>query len=233
MVPRILVCLAATLSCTISRAEERKLDSLKNSELVELLASKNPPPRMEEAHRATIVHYPKGYDHEKQRVVLAAANELRKRGVKAFPELLRAIDDQRYCCLKMGGEEEIRHLLTVGDMSWCIIQDQVDACLYAGIEYGDPIWYLPSMPWRDEKDKLTKWFQLRKNWTLGQFQKESVQLRQKEYGAAGGVDDNDPDRKVVLKQLAKINEHLNQDGSFFEWACKSFCVKPARMSIVG
>lgn len=211
MVPRITVYVITIIFCaTIARAEERKLDSLKNSELVELLASKNPPPQMEAVVRATLANYPKGYDHEKQRVVLAAANELRKRGVKAFPDLVRALDDQRYSCLKVGDTEKSRHLLTVGEMSWFIIATQVDACDHAGIEYGDP--QFPSVPFEREKGDVKKWFNSRKDWTLGQFQKQSVQLKQKEREEFR----DDPETKQILEQLEKMSQQLSQKRSYFE-----------------
>src|SRR5256885_10693227 len=129
MRPFIGILLIAVFSTGLA-AKERSLEKLSNKELIELLASKNPRPEMEDRERnGEFPHFAKNYDHEKQKIVLDAAKELRDRGVKAFPDLVKAVDDKRYCCLKMGDEKESRHALSVGRMAWFIIHVQVDACL--------------------------------------------------------------------------------------------------------
>src|SRR4051794_26123371 len=99
--------LLIVLSSTMTVAKESTLEKLSNKELIELLASKNPRPEMEDRERnGEYPHFAKSYNHEKQKIVLDAARQLRERGVKAFPDLVKAVDDNRYCCLKMGDERE-------------------------------------------------------------------------------------------------------------------------------
>jgi hypothetical protein len=207
---RLLIIFVALLSCAASlRAQERMFDSLKNAELVELLASRNRPPKMMDQLRYRIAEFPDSYNHEKQRTIFAAAAELRKRGVAAFPELIRFANDQRYSCLRNRGLG--CELLTVGDMCWWIIRMQVDAWEYAlDIQHGSPP-RLATVPF--EKRELAKWFESKKGWALNDFQKESLRSRTSEIDASSVYPQAEKNR--ILQQFDKVNQQLGRPNSFF------------------
>src|SRR5262249_31728990 len=149
----------------------------------------------------------------KQKVVVDAAKELRDRGIKAFPDLVKVVDDKRYSCLKMGDEEESRHALSVGDMAWSIIHVQVDACLYAKeLGYGETM--PSSVPFERENDDVKKWFEPRKSWSLNQFQLEAIRWYQKhhreewEYWHKTKLD---ADGRKLIDQLEALGQQLSKD----------------------
>lgn len=63
-------------------------------ELVQRLVSPN---ARVNPQREPFVHYPSSYDHESQKIVSRASDELYKLGFKAIPALIEGLDDKRYC----------------------------------------------------------------------------------------------------------------------------------------
>jgi hypothetical protein len=65
--------------------------------LIEQLASENPKPKnIEDSDRERVTVFPPGYSRDKQKKVYQAADDLRKFGIDAFPQLIDHFDDRRY-----------------------------------------------------------------------------------------------------------------------------------------
>ena len=105
--------------------------------LIEQLASENPKPKNvtdSDGERVTV--FPPGYSRDRQNKVHRAADELRKFGIDAFPQIIDHFDDHRYSYSEeaMNARSELFYSRSVGSHCMSIVCAQ----LYMFETWGDP-----------------------------------------------------------------------------------------------
>lgn len=173
--------------------------SLDFRQLVTQLASPNEAPKTNN-RREPHVKFPSSYDREAQMKVIAARQLLYDNFADALPELIAAIDDQRYCITIDWAEGDGYYNENVGAVCKNIIASQLEV-YRAKLKFSGPgHWHKYTYPiskewWEKHKDKSHRELQiLAIDWAIDKRKNE------KEF-------DRD-DRKNELAELIKLREQL-------------------------
>jgi hypothetical protein len=137
--------------------------------LVEALASINAPPK-----DGPDAEYPAGFDHSAQRFVRAARQKLIRKGVAAFPELVKHGSDTRYSYTEVYAVEIN---LSVGKVCEEIIEEQIrprSSTQYRSRKGADGRWH--NQPFYfDTQGGVAKWWAMHANMNLREMRIEATQ----------------------------------------------------------
>jgi hypothetical protein len=166
--------------------------------LAAALASPNAPPTVNGQH----IEYPDGYDAKAQERVRAAEQELKRRGVGAFPCLIEHLDDAHYSYSEYYGQWRNN---SVGEICYYIIEDQVepDGCDYtkreaAGGKTVEKPWYIYTTHLNGH---LRNWWKERSGRTLRELQIEALQWEIEQERKLGFKDK--PQEETILGPMLK------------------------------
>ena len=158
--------------------------------------------------------YPANYDDAAEERVMAARDAILERGVAAFPDLIRHIDDERYSYTTRGDPEHI----SVGKMCHFIMSAQVE--VYHGFTSFGPGRVGPTFVPRSKRE-AEEWWKQRRDKTLRDLQLEAVSLaldaaRKKSEAPPAMKESQIAGLERLLKRLESSNDpiRVNSKGSF-------------------
>ena len=168
---------AALVLATIRPAACADAGQLKIRAMVERLASPNKRPTWDGSGETK---YAPDFDHQAQHKIIRARNALLSKGVESFPELIEALDDQRYSYTGYDIPGDIRHF-HVWQVCDRLIEVQVEVYKYFVPNEANrpPVirtpHFVPKSSFDRKKALVKEWWRTRKDMNLHDLQLEAVE----------------------------------------------------------